>query len=686
MSQPIPEAAARFRSLVSRGRVASAVAALPDVGLVPFLWLCVTVTAAIALHVFHPLLLVVVVVASVLTWRWRLPAYTARFAARSAGAAVLLVVAWVAINLPFAGEWIDLPRDPAFLAQAGIWLTEHLSPSLPVGSSADVVAAVPGAMIESNAYTLQGDVLQIQGAKLLPGLLAIPGWIGGVPAVLAGNVVIGGFALLCFYGFARRLLGPLWGLVALSGMAITVPMAYFSRSAFTEPLMMAMVFGGLTTLWVAFSTGDRRHYFVGGALIGAAGLARVDGALLVIGLVVALAAAVATRADADARAALRRGASAARIGAFLVLILGFAEMAANSIVYVAGRIDVVRPMLIGLAVVFVVGEIVSSEPVSGPPRRWVSRHRKGIALSLFAAVAAVGAVLVSRPLWMVSRQSGESPYIEFLQSYLGLPVEPDRNYVEYTVHWLSLYLGWGLVACGLLGLGAALTRAVLDSDRRLFLALCILGVPTLLYLVRPSIVADQVWAQRRFLAAAIPALVLFTIWLVRLLAQRAARSARVRTGVVHATVAVMLTALLVVPLLAWGPMFPVREHGGRLAQAREVCAALDGRPTVVLDRGIDGYVPTLRTVCGVDAVSFPGDVDDRDLASAVEVFGEGAVMLVAFDPERVPWSSSPPPATLSTTITAWPIALNHRAEPGVGGKSPIWIGRIGTDGTVVPVE
>jgi hypothetical protein len=654
---------------------------LPDRIVLVFFWFCLVVAVAVLLETFRPyVVLPVAVVLVVVTWRL-VPTRFATTPASFAGSLAALVVGagWFAMNLPYLSQYVVVTRDPGFLTLEGFWLTHHASPDLPVDAATRAVATLPGVAANAQAYDVAGSHLHVQGAKLVPGLLASVGWVLGDHGVQVASLLIGVLALWAVYAFARRVVGPLWALVPMVALAASVPFAAFTRSAYTEPTTIVLVFAGLTVAWSACTARSARQLALAGALTGSAALARVDSTAQVIGLVAALGIAAACAWDLSGNRWLLRGFHAATLLGTLGVLLGLADLAWHSPTYLTDHAS--QTTQLDAALVVVIGATLALQlpRVRHRVRAFVLVRRRGLALSAASAVVVLAAFLASRPLWLVERHSaldsGVASSVAQWQAQEGAAIDPARTYDEHSVTWLSWYFGWPLVVLGFAGLALAAHRAVSRRDPRYLVLLGVVGAPSALYLWQISITPDQIWAMRRFLPVTIPGLliaatiVLATLW-------------RTRSRWLRAAVAVVTVVVVVWPAFTWGSLFTVREQGGRLDEGRAICRAVDGHP-VVLVSAPPPYLPTVRSLCGVDAVR----TEDGSPAALAAIRGRwGAdVDVVTFHSSSVTWTGAAGslPAPLRTTyVTGWEQTLLHRPSVGTRTVSQVWVGRIGADGTV----
>ena len=145
-----------------------------------------------------------------------------------------------------ASEYLIVTRDPGFLTLTGVWLTDHASTDIPTLGAIEAAALQANMLADAwQAWNLDGDVVQPQGAKMLPAVLSVGGWVAGVPGVLAANIVIGGVGMLAVYILARRFLGPLAALAPRGALALTVSHIGLSRSAYSEPLTLLLVMASI---------------------------------------------------------------------------------------------------------------------------------------------------------------------------------------------------------------------------------------------------------------------------------------------------------------------------------------------------------------------------------------------------------------------------------------------------------
>ncbi|HSO05039.1 MAG TPA: hypothetical protein VLQ92_11195, partial [Candidatus Limnocylindrales bacterium] len=483
------------------GRIALAVSALPSRLPVIFFWSALVVCLTIMLGVFRPIVVLPIIVLVVAATWWMAPERvpTTRESVQGAAWALGLAAAWFLVNLAFAGEVLLVQRDPGFLTLEGVWLTTNADPSIPIRSAAEVSAQVPDVGVISDAFWRFGDEIHAQGAKTFPGLLAMVGWVLGLRGVLIGNLLIGAIGLLALYDVARRLISPRWGLVPMAALALSTPMIHFSRSAFTEPTNIVLTFGGLAVLWSAFRDPRLSRFALGGAMVGATALSRIDGAAASAGLLLGLGVVAAAGARADRRARVA-GLLVAAAASLLMVGLGYLDLALHSAGYLEDHRSLYVQLLALLGVCLVAVGALVVVLRWGPLRSWLAAHRALLGDAGAVLVVAAAVVLASRPLWMqrnlIEPGSGQEWFIATAQRAAGVAVDGTRSYDEMTVLWLGWYLGPITLVLAVAGMALLLRGSIVGWRPEVLVLLATLGIPSLLYLIRPAITPDQVWAMR----------------------------------------------------------------------------------------------------------------------------------------------------------------------------------------------
>ena len=617
------------------------------------------------------------------------------FERRGAGYALAAVAAWIAVGLFFASEFLIVTRDPGFLSLTGVWLTDHPSTNIPTRGAIEAASGHANMLADAwQAWNLSGDVVQPQGAKMLPGVLAVGGWIAGVPGVLAANIVIGGVGLMAVYVVARRMLGPLAALAPVALVGLSVAHLGLSRSPYSEPLTLLLIVAAAAWAWRGIEEGRLAPLIAAGVTSGATALARIDGGAYALGVLAGVAAVALARGKQGRRPLLAFTLAQAPMVGF-----GYLSLYWWSTAYLArlgGEALTLGLTYGGVVVVLLLTSAVTGWGASAPLLGALRRRRELIGRVAAGATVTTVIVLVSRPLWMTDRRGTTSTTDQFTNKVVGAfqegegyPLDPTRSYAEHTITWLSYYLTWPVLALAAVGLAVLAWRAFVTRPAILVL-LGTLAVPTAIYSVRPAIVPDQLWAIRRFEPATLPltavAAGVGAWWLAAAVGARWPDLARRATTIA----AIVMVAAPVSTYLSLRPghEHPVsvavyaftREQVGARAQIDDLCDVIDGRPVVLA--GSPGYFGSIRVMCDVPVVLALVAPSPETLTSMARVWGEQPVV-VTQEPDWL-WEETPAPVIESTTRKG-EFALQHMPRL-VSSADAVWYaGVVQQDGLVAPL-
>jgi hypothetical protein len=511
--------------------------------------------------------------------------------------ALLLAAVWTAFAARWSSQHLLADRDPGVYMWHGRWIAR--SGSLLVDSPRALFEPLLGPLSRhcpTSCPGAPGGRLYVQFLHLFPLTLAVAQWLGGPARMVKANALIGGFSLVCFYAVATRLVRPWLALAATAALAVDVVQVHFARDSVSEVLAQALLFGGLYLLWQARRRFDPAGGLVAGLAIGATCMVRIDSFFYLIPLALYLFGELAVaRGRGRFVAAVATGLTAAAA-------LGFADLWFFSRAYFHFESEELRAIGAGLAATLAAGAaLLALLRHRGELRRLAARTGPRLAaiaplaivvLALFAAF--VRPHVEKAPLAHPSAQT--DGIIAQKQRDQGLAVEPRRGYGEHSFVWLDWYLGPVALAAGVGGL-ALLSRELLLG--RAGPAAPFLGVflgTSLLYLWRPSIFPDQIWAMRRFLPVAIPGFVLMAAFAAeRLLAIERPR----RLG---AALAVLIAAgTIAVPLAELVPLREERQQAGALGLIQGVCRSLPPHAAVIVVKSpnYNDLVQPLHSFCGV---------------------------------------------------------------------------------------
>lgn len=647
-----------------RGRdlLLSAVAVAPERLLLSFLVFCYVAALAYVGGFFRPVVVLpATVVLVALTWRF-LPVERSRDRRWVWGSALSLVVAgaWFLLNLPYIAERVHVGRDPDVYTLTGLWLLDHAGLEIPL----------PAGSTESPGFYLVDGRLEPQGNHLVAGVSASVGWIFGQNAVFWGNLACGAAALIALYLLGRRVIGPIWGIVPVLALAMSLPMLEFSRAMYSEPLAMTFTLLGATLLWGAWQNDRLREYVAAGAAFGGVALARIDGTLPLIGVVggLALAALLHPGGPGSRR---RWAAPALLLGSLPGVLLGFADLYFHSGRYIADLGSQFSMLGAAVVVVAVMAFAGAAVPASRVPAVGRLLARAATAAAALAAVAFV--VLLSRPWWYVGH-GDNIPLIAGLQGLEGSAVDGTRTYAEDTLEWVSWYHGWPVVLIGLGGLIAWVALGARRSGQLLWLAALLLPSAAV-YFTGPNIVPDQIWAMRRFLPVVVPGLLLASTWV-------ASRLSAWRRPLGSILAAVLTVSIVGWPLTNAGRLWTSKDNAGGLEGIEKACDLIDGRPTVVPQQ--DTYLPSVLALCDVKAFSVLQPTPEA-LAAARKALGGGQVVLMTHKPDTIPWVDGTPPPSVVYDQTIWERSLTQPPDQTVTEQIGVTLGLVDADGKVSPL-
>jgi hypothetical protein len=641
---------------------------------------------AILANVFEPLVVVPAAIIGVAAL-WRLgpePLRTTRSAVLSSAVVLVLALVWIGVNVRYASEYVVVNRDPGFLTLQAIWLRTHPFSEIPAGSAAAVMKAVSAAHAGMDAFDLRSGYLYAQGNKMLPGLLAAEGWIGGVRAVLAGNLLVGGVGIVTVFATARRLVGDWWAVLPAVALAGSLPFLAFTRAGYTEPLAMVFTLAGVTAALSAVRTLRRSQFLLTGALLGTAAASRIDGTLGVLAVFAAIGMVAFATLDPGTRATLRAGLLWIAAPAIPLALLGIWDVREKSPVYLAEQHTNIESLLLLTLLALVIALAATSGAFFMRLRAFVARHRLGIGRAVALVFALTMAVLVSRPWWLVERnlRAGTSVVSDMahLQASLGLPVDPQRSYDELSLSWIAWYFGWTVVVLGIVGLVLMARRAIAERDPRLGVFTAFVMVGSMYYLIRVNITPDQIWAVRRLVPLTIPGFLIASAWAL-------SRVPTTRRPARAVLVAALTVAVAVFPVLTWNGLAGRVELRGRYEQALSACTALDHagvRHVVWIHSSPFHYLATLRVICDVDVVEFVSPPTEAQLAEVRAAWGTAPVAVMTFDAGMVPWTTRPATPVETTVSPEMARRLTGRPTTVTWTTSALWFGILTDAGTVTP--
>ena len=535
-------------------------------------------------------------------------------------AATVLVAVLTIWNARLSAEHSPADRDPGIYLNTAAWLASEgnlvFEPATRVfGSSENVVTGGPGQYPtgEDGAY-------HFQFLHLLPVFQATGSWLGGdfgmsrVPALLAG------LALIAFFALASTLLRPWLALLATGALGLNLAFIYTARDSFSEPLMLALLVGGMWLLLGAVDARSWRRMGLAGVVFGCAAMTRIDFSVYLVGLIVFLAVESIRFRETELHDFwIRKALPAFVAGLAPGLLLGIADGLLRSRGYVDAQAQALLPLL-GLVGFTTVGAVavVLAWPRLLRWRRLVGRHRTGLGRAAALGVIALAVFAFAiRPYFMVERDpelmSGQHATYTALQQAEGVPVDPDRTYYERSMWWLSWYVGLPVLLAAVGGLALVAARVVKGRARRAEVLLLLVALsPLILTLAQPSALPDQPWVMRRFVPLAIPAVIVFAALLAE---QALAVSLRLRRPAqsLRLGAAALAAAMVAFPIAALIPVGGYHAYDDFVEPVRSACQRIGPEGAVaVLPPVSSALTLAFRSMCGIPAVRIRGQLSARD--------------------------------------------------------------------------
>ncbi len=502
------------------------------------------------------------------------------------------VVIWACFNMIYNAQHVITDRDPATYAVAGAWLVNHDNLKIPIPSE---VGVTPGLVANSLGFSINdtpGDTyVYAQGQHLLPALLGLAGRSFGMENMLKLNVVFGATALLAIYGYARLFGRARWAIVITAALAASMPYIYFSRDTYTEPLAATFTFGGLALIWAAMSTKRLPLWFLAGFVIGAGALTRIDAYLTFIALALFMAIFIGLKEKNERRVGLQQLLVFA-IGLGLTGVLGFLDVRMLAYPYFQDLGKEFGLQVVGLGASIFMGALLV----------WLSWHT-GFIKRLEHKTrpwrgSVTGLVTIGFILLLACR-----PFVVWYTDRLDLAstVPSAHSYAEISTYWVAWYLGPILALLGLGGFTLAAARAVIRRYNLVLLpGILVVAITCLVYLIKPSITPDQIWASRRLLPVILPGVAVFAVMALEWISREFFDEWQF--GEYFAGLAAV--AIVVGALFVSSPLVLLRDTA-QLSPIQASCNALPKNSTVLLV-GMAGQkiMQPLHAFCGLPTVAY----------------------------------------------------------------------------------
>jgi hypothetical protein len=595
-----------------------------------------------------------------------------------------LALAFAVINARYAAQNVVVSRDPGTYGVTAQWLVHHST--LDIDAHRSVFGSVLGFAGAGFGVGPAAGHLYAQGLHGLPEVLAVGGSVLGTTFMYKMNTLIGGLALLAFYGLGRQVVGRWPALFGAVLLGLTLPQIAFSRDNYTEPLSQLLVLGGLALLWQT-RTGQTAKWAVAGFVLGASCLIRIDAFLILPPLVGYAAVRLAITVREERRTAIRDTVAVA-VGAAVPAYLGLRDLQDLSFGYyrdLKPDFDQIFQALYGSVALAVVIVVVGW---GTPLLRWFEAHGSGWRRRA-ADLAAVGVVLVGvglalRPLFLTvhGHDKGQAGLIGALQNSHRETVDPLRTYAENSVTWLAWYAGPVAVALALVGVAILVRRLIRDRRLELLPFLTVLLATAALYLWAPRNTPDQIWVMRRYVPIVIPGLILAAMLVL------SEGLARLQGRAKMVTAAVLGLALLAPVAFITRPFVKIREGVPQLQEIQRVCDTIpDGDGVVIIGDMGARYVQTVRSFCLTPSANLPV-VSTNAMAVAQKALaakGHKLWVLGADDvqPALAAASAAGEPVIFNQlNVNVWAKALETPPRGIIDAGRNFYLGEVGADGRV----
>jgi hypothetical protein len=520
-----------------------------------------------------------------------------RVCARIALAIAALSVLWNGLN---ASQHFQINRDGGLFLNAGKWISSH--GTLNVEPFAGPFAQSNAIVVTSSHMKLEGTHLEFDLPHFLSAVLAQSHSMGGTRLMWLTVPLISGFALLAFYMLASRVTGhPIAALGAMATLAFLMPQAWFSRDSSTQIPIQLLLFTAVWLLCDPRTLRGRGPAFATGLLLGVVPALQTEGLVLLAGLPVVFALVWVHTRRHD-RVALRRGFRYAALGIGVGLVVAALDMFRwtrswwSEVDGTVIRIVIVELLIGALAFGLV---MLLRRPRVFPIVEEL-RPNGAIVAGILVAVLAFAAWLIRPNVETTHGERNET--VAILQRLFQVTVDPTRRYAELTMRWVSWYLGPMTLLIAIIA-AALLAVVLVRGDARLpvQVATMMLGPATLLFLWRPAVTPDQVWAAGRFLPAVFPAMILLTFGVLYHFAIGSGSEFASQRSSIAIVVGVVAVA---VPFVTVKDVSRMTEQRGLFSAVSRTCDTLPSDSAVVVVPEVTSFasltIPqTLRGFCNV---------------------------------------------------------------------------------------
>jgi hypothetical protein len=591
-----------------------------------------------------------------------------RAGARAAHGPALAALAIGVALLATAGVWhsqhLLTDRDPGVYNNTGrsIARTHRVHPTI-ASSPFDDAASFPP---RTSGFEIVKHRLYPNFLNYLPTLLAL-GWsAGGDTGLLVVPAILGALALLVLYALGSTIVGPRWALLGPALLTLAPLQSWFSRDAYAELPLEVVVVGGLWLFVESRRAGGAVAGAIAGTVFGTMVFVRVDALAALVALPAALAVEWLRAAPLDDPERRKRRAT----------ILGFAA-ATTAAAWIGhfvtrrqtpGYFTDLEHNLHQLEAALVAGVVAGLVILAVHYVRPGVGHRLASS-NLLVGLGIAAVVVVTFYEYKIRPIGGPAPKLLDYRSPVAARMAARHAFNAFffsgAFRWFAWYLGTVTLALIVMGLVVLGVRS-LRSDTPAFIVLAT-GVPvTVLYIARPSISPDHLWAMRRYLPVVLPVMTIAAaaaaIWLTGLLA-------RWRSWTRVPATVVLVAAMLVPAARAGKPLYDAQMQRGAIDAVHEICRTVgrDGAVAIEPDALLASVLPQpVRGFCGVPAAGVQRNPEET-LADSARAWKRQGRQLYVASAKR-----SPRVGPTGTATEVAHMTISDAKEPArVFGRRPV---------------
>ena len=594
---------------------------------------------------------------------------------------LLFCFAWGAFNAYYHSENVYIHKDPAIYNSAAVWIAKHNNVYVPPTEIFDQSYANPS----SSGVAQYGEQkrLYIQGPHYYPILLSMFGNGFGLRAIYAVNAFIGALALGSLFVVARIFTPSRWAFIAPITLGLSLPMIYFSRDTYTEPLTMALAMTTIAYVTLIRKSRSKIAWLFAGVLAGSSTLVRIDAYLFVIAITLTAILLLNNLETFRAKAKVFIGYL---LGVVVTSLLSWLDVTLNSAEYYNNLRVQLLSQLILLSVISLIGlpliHLMRSKSLVKNTIDFFRRRRYfllGLGVLIFSYI-------VSRPLWLQTKKVYyNTEYVESLQTLNGLAIDGNQTYAQLSHLWIVWYLGLTTLILGFIGLSALLWKFISSKDWQKYAPITLTAISfSLLYINFPNITPDQIWASRRFLPIIFP---MFTIGLVVSLFALSQSMREKSMKILSA--AFICTTLVFQTLTGSGFALEHKEFAGFLREIETICDTIPENSVVLLAGPSDKSILfPLKAHCDIESQGINSPTKEQLIeskAAAKRQNKEVVVLLLGHEYDYLPRGSKV--STLSDTpFNELERTLVRRPEKLERYKRVVFLSQIDDDGRLEAYE